>query len=199
MSTRPQMSIKLARCRASRGNTGRSIGPKSHIAALPLGLYRSVLNEIREGEKMERTSRDPVGTLGKWRLRAIVAALCAVLMETSLLAQPIPGKVVHVRSHDLPFCEIVPVIGKPPELVAQTVHFPPIPQLQWKALRTTNALERINEDGSNPAAVRSAGHTSRLRSVSYGPTRVAMIVLRTVVFFATPANRQQTATLRVQL
>jgi hypothetical protein len=131
---------------------GRSIGPKCHSAAPPLGLHRSVLNRYG-GSKWQRTSKEPVGTLGKWRLRAIVAALCAVHRETSSLAQPIPGKLVHVRSRDLPLCNIVPVIGEPPELMAQTVHFPPIPQLQWKALCTINALERINEDGSNTRRV----------------------------------------------
>ena len=48
----------------------------------------------------------------------------------------------------------------------------------------------------HPAGARSAGHVSRIRSASYGPTRVVIIVLRTVVFCATPADRQQTATLR---
>jgi hypothetical protein len=47
-----------------------------------------------------------------------------------------------------------------------------------------------------PAGARSAGHASRIRSASQGPTRVVIIVLRTAVFCATPADRQQTATLR---
>ena len=115
------------------------------------------------GRADERNIKGPVGTLGKWRLRAIVAALCAVVMETSLLAQPIPGKVVHVRSHDLPFCESLPSSANRRSLWPRVFTFL---QLQWQALRTTNALERINEDGSNPAAARSAGYASRLRSVS---------------------------------
>jgi hypothetical protein len=85
------------------------------------------------------------------RGRALAATIFATFaLPTVVLAQPIPGKEVHVsKARDLPFCEIVPVIGKPPDVMAQfynTTGASDCPPKKFTAINPKKLAEELHAD-----------------------------------------------------